>query len=135
MESRAVDLVVTAYRGNSDLLAALLSSGTTRERVGHLMARVGDGDLLAAAGLEPDYLYDPLESLSRRERDVYELLCDGLGNAEIGRRLFITEGTVKVHVHHIFDKLGIRSRTALAINAARSRRVPRKLPSRSGSSE
>jgi len=135
IESRAVDLVVTAYRGNSDLLAALLSSGTTRERVGHLMARVGDGDLLAAAGLEPDYLYDPLESLSRRERDVYELLCDGLGNAEIGRRLFITEGTVKVHVHHIFDKLGIRSRTALAINAARSRRVPRKLPSRSGSSE
>ena len=37
------------------------------------------------------------------------------------QRLFITEGTVKVHVHHVFDKLGVRSRTALAMNAARER--------------
>ena len=62
-----------------------------------------------------------VETLSRREREVYELVCEGLSNGEIARRLFISEGTVKVHVHHVFDKLGIRSRTALAMNAARDR--------------
>jgi DNA-binding NarL/FixJ family response regulator len=64
---------------------------------------------------------DPVISLSPREREVYDLLCEGLSNAEIGRQLFITPGTVKVHVHHVFDKLGIRSRTALALNSARER--------------
>ena len=67
-------------------------------------------DALAAA--------DPASALSVREREVYELLCDGLRNAEIAKRLFISDSTVKVHVHHVFDKLGIRSRTALAVNAA-----------------
>jgi DNA-binding NarL/FixJ family response regulator len=66
-------------------------------------------------------LVDPVISLTSREREVYDLLCEGLSNAEIGRQLFITPGTVKVHVHHVFDKLGIRSRTALALNSARER--------------
>ena len=87
------------------------------------MMRAGDTDLLDASGLDPIAIHDPVGSLSRRETEVYELLCDGLGNGEIARRLFITEGTVKVHVHHIFDKLGVRSRTALAISAARTRRI------------
>ena len=42
----------------------------------------------------------------------------GFSNGEIARRLFISESTVKVHVHHVFDKLGIRSRTALVLGAA-----------------
>lgn len=131
-DSGGVDLVVTAYRGNGDLLEALLSSDATREQTTHIMTRAGDADLLVAAGFEAASLYDPLQSLSRREHDVYELLCDGLGNAEIGQRLFITEGTVKVHVHHIFDKLGVRSRTALAINAARSGRSMAERPTLRG---
>ena len=65
---------------------------------------------------------DPVASLSPREREVYDLLCEGLSNGEIATQLFITEATVKVHVQHVFDKLGVRSRTALAINAARDRR-------------
>ena len=64
----------------------------------------------------------PVTLLSPREREVYELICEGLSNGEIGTRLFITEGTVKVHVQHVFDKLGVRSRTALALSAARDRR-------------
>jgi len=122
-DSGGLDLLVTAYRGNGDLLEDMLASPLLREHVVRIMARAGDDDLLEASGLDPSAIYDPVVSLSPREREVYELLCDGLGNGDIARRLFITEGTVKVHVHHIFDKLGVRSRTALAINAARTRRA------------
>jgi DNA-binding NarL/FixJ family response regulator len=123
VDSGAVDLVVTAYRGNAELLEALLSYPETKERTMYIVRRAGDESLLAAGGLDARSLTDPVERLSRREREVYELLCDGLPNAEIAKRLYITEGTVKVHVQHVFDKLGVRSRTALAINAARDRRL------------
>jgi ATP/maltotriose-dependent transcriptional regulator MalT len=121
-DAGAVDLVVTAYRGNTDLLEALLSSEGARERTLHMLARSGDESLISEAGIEAAMLTDPVETLSPREREVYVLLCEGLSNSEIASRLFITEGTVKVHVQHVFDKLGVRSRTALAINAARGRR-------------
>jgi DNA-binding NarL/FixJ family response regulator len=128
VDSGAVDLVVTAYRGNADLLEALVSSPSTREQTMFIVTRAGDEALLEAVGWEAATLSDPVEALSRREREVYGLLCDGLSNGEIATRLFITEGTVKVHVQHVFDKLGIRSRTALAINAARDRRLRADLP-------
>jgi two-component system nitrate/nitrite response regulator NarL len=43
------------------------------------------------------------------------VLSEGLTNKEIGRRLRLAEGTVKVHLHHIYRKLGIANRTALAV--------------------
>jgi two-component system, NarL family, nitrate/nitrite response regulator NarL len=42
------------------------------------------------------------------------LASEGLSNKEIGRRLNITDGTIKVHLHHIFRKLDVSNRTALA---------------------
>jgi two-component system nitrate/nitrite response regulator NarL len=42
------------------------------------------------------------------------LVSEGLSNKEIGRRLNITDGTIKVHLHHIFQKLDVGNRTALA---------------------
>jgi DNA-binding NarL/FixJ family response regulator len=48
---------------------------------------------------------DPLEPLTAREREVLALMAEGRSNAGIGRRLFITEGTVENHVHHIMVKL------------------------------
>jgi serine/threonine-protein kinase PknK len=48
---------------------------------------------------------DPLETLTRRERDVLEQMAEGRSNAGIGRRLWITEGTVEKHVHSILTKL------------------------------
>ncbi len=120
-DAGAVDLVVTAYRGNADLLAALLSSVIARERTMYIVARAGDEALVSAIGRDTIASADPIETLSRREREVYDLVCEGLSNGEIAKRLFISGGTVKVHVHHVFDKLGIRSRTALAMNAARDR--------------
>ena len=113
----AVDPVVTAYRANSDLLSLLLATPATTERTVFILARAGDGELAEQLGVALADRLDPTSKLSKREREVYELVCLGLSNSEIGRRLFISEGTVKVHVHHVFDKLGIRSRTALALGA------------------
>jgi len=58
-----------------------------------------------------------LESLSTaltmRERQIMHLVCGGQSNKEVGRQLYLSEGTVKVHLHHIYQKLAIRNRTAL----------------------
>lgn len=53
-------------------------------------------------------------ALTGRERQIMRLVCEGLSNKEIGRRLHIADGTIKVHLHHIFRKLEIGNRTALA---------------------
>jgi two-component system nitrate/nitrite response regulator NarL len=53
-------------------------------------------------------------ALTDRERQIMRLVSEGLSNKEIGRRLNITDGTIKVHLHHIFQKLDISNRTALA---------------------
>jgi two-component system, NarL family, nitrate/nitrite response regulator NarL len=55
--------------------------------------------------------------LTTRERQIILVLSDGNTNKEIGRRLRLAEGTVKVHLHHIYRKLGIANRTALAVLA------------------
>lgn len=56
-------------------------------------------------------------SLSAREQAVVRLLVSGLHNSEIAARLFISEGTVKTHLHKIYEKLGVRSRLELAAYA------------------
>ncbi len=55
--------------------------------------------------------------LTARERQIMLVLSEGLTNREIGRRLRLAEGTVKVHLHHIYHKLGIANRTTLAVLA------------------
>jgi DNA-binding NarL/FixJ family response regulator len=51
--------------------------------------------------------------LTAREIDLIRMIAKGLRNREIADRLFISEGTVKVHLHHIYEKLGIDGRLAL----------------------
>lgn len=55
-----------------------------------------------------------LTTLTDREHQIMRLVSEGLSNKEIGRRLNITDGTIKVHLHHIFQKLEINNRTVLA---------------------
>jgi len=55
-----------------------------------------------------------LTVLTDRERQIISLVSEGLSNKEIGRRLNIADGTIKVHLHHIFRKLEISNRTLLA---------------------
>ena len=58
---------------------------------------------------------EELARISRREREVAVLIAEGLSNGEIARRLTIVEGTVANHVEHILRKLGLRSRTQVAV--------------------
>jgi len=60
-----------------------------------------------------------ISQLSEREREVLRLLASGLGNSEIARTLFLSEGTVKNYVSVIFSKLGVTDRTQAAILAIR----------------
>ncbi|MFB9732483.1 response regulator [Ornithinimicrobium kibberense] len=57
--------------------------------------------------------------LSGREREVLQLVAEGLSNRGIARRLVVSEATVKTHLNHVFGKLGVDSRTA-AVAAARA---------------
>jgi DNA-binding CsgD family transcriptional regulator len=72
-------------------------------------ARKGGGRKRPAAGWA---------SLTPAELEVVRLAGEGLRNDAIARRLFIAPGTVKVHLSHIFAKLGIATRAELAAQAA-----------------
>lgn len=56
-------------------------------------------------------------SLSPREREILALMAEGLGNAEIGQRLSISEKTVRNHVSNLFDKLGVWTRAQAIVFA------------------
>ena len=54
------------------------------------------------------------EILTPREIEIVRMVASGLSNREAGEKLFISEGTVKTHLHTIYEKLGIKSRVHLA---------------------
>lgn len=77
--------------------------------------------VLGFAGIVPGERPAPGEAgLSRREREVLQLLRAGMGNVEIGRRLFISEKTVRNHLSHLYRKLGVANRAQAIVRGAAS---------------
>jgi DNA-binding CsgD family transcriptional regulator len=71
-------------------------------------------ELLATGEKVRERTVETRDDLTAQERQIAQLARDGLSNAEIGARLFLSPRTVEWHLRHVFSKLGIRSRRRLA---------------------
>jgi len=119
----AVGLVqATRETGNIDgCLTVLRGSHVVRHAVQSLAQERGDVGLFCRMLLARVDVHVPRTrmraALTPREREVLGLLRQGLSNKQIGAALYISDVTVKVHLRHIYEKLGVRSRVAAALIA------------------
>lgn len=72
---------------------------------------------MAAGGISAGQRIEAI--LTPRQRDVFELIVQGMSNKEIARNLQLAEGTVKIHIKALFAKLGVRRRAAVAVAGTR----------------
>ncbi|KAD3632957.1 MULTISPECIES: response regulator transcription factor [Arthrobacter] len=127
-------LILTTYDTDADILAAIEAGAA-----GYMLKDADPGEIRTAVTAAADgrtalsplvaarlmgHLRSPAPALSSRELELLELLATGLGNRAIARKLFISEATVKTHLVHIYEKLGVDNRTA-AIAEARRQRILR----------
>jgi LuxR family transcriptional regulator, maltose regulon positive regulatory protein len=129
LEMGNVDSFVVAYRGFPALLDEISQNPEMRESLPPIMENARDSALAKRINLQAsawDSARKP-KPLTNREEEVLGLIAQGLTNKEIARTLFISEATVKVHVLHIFEKLGVRSRTEAALQAALEDRDDREI--------
>lgn len=131
-------LILTSFDDNDAVLAAIMAGAS-----GYLLKEVRGGGLIdavrqVAAGkslLDPSVTERLLERLrtdsahedtgprlSEREREILDLIADGLTNRQIGERLFLAEKTVKNYVSGLLTKLGMERRTQAAVYGATLRR-------------
>jgi ATP/maltotriose-dependent transcriptional regulator MalT len=120
LETGNIDAFVTAYRACPILLRFLAKDREKHDQLKTVLERARDHALADSVGLRlPSAPEQPGPNvLSKREREVLQLVAQGLTNKEIGKTLFITEGTVKVHVRKICQKLGVRTRTEAAMRVS-----------------
>jgi DNA-binding NarL/FixJ family response regulator len=124
-------LVLTTYDTDSDVLPAIEAGAT-----GYLLKDAPRDELIRAvrAAFEGQPVLSPAvarrlmgrvrqpppaEPLSQRELDVLRLVAGGATNREAARRLFVSEATIKTHLLHIYEKLGVRDRAAAVGEAYR----------------
>ncbi len=98
-----------------DRLAAAVDAA---EAIGAGLVSAWATELLSGAGLAGTRRRSPAAGLTDRERQVLDLVAEGLTNGQIAERLFISRKTASVHVSAILRKLGVTSRTEAAVQAA-----------------
>ncbi|PLA14339.1 response regulator [Corynebacterium riegelii] len=125
-------LILTTYDTQSDVVAAMEAGA-----LGYLLKDAPEEDLHdavlkaarrervlspQAAGVLADRVMNPNEALSAREIEILQALKTGASNRQIADQLFISLATVKTHLIHIYEKLGVDNRTA-AVQQAQDRRI------------
>lgn len=125
-------LVVTTYDSDADILAAVEAGAS-----GYVLKDAPAAEILraalAASRGESAYAPSVQERLTRRsespqlaltarEIEILAQISTGASNAQIAKELFISQATVKTHLVHIFDKLGVDNRTA-AVKVAQQRHI------------
>jgi DNA-binding CsgD family transcriptional regulator len=103
-----------AWRARYEVAAVLLESPAHRDAVLSLLFSANDTAIAKRSGLPVPRAASRRLNLSAREQEVCELLAEGRTNQEIATLLFISLSTTKVHVKHILEKLGVRSRVEAA---------------------
>lgn len=125
-------LVVTTYGSDADILAAveagatgyLLKDAPTEELVQAIRAASQGRTALGPAVAERllGRVRAPALAPTVRELEVLALVAQGQSNDQIARTLFVSRATIKTHLTHLYEKLGVTSRTA-AVAAARERGI------------
>lgn len=114
------DSLVYACRAFPTLAGELRSRNALSEQMLlRVLSAAHETDLAASLGWELRPASGPQPLLTPREQEVFALMCKGYPNRQIASDLFITEATVKVHVRHILEKFGARSRTEAVVRFAR----------------
>lgn len=119
-------LVLTAYH-DGETIRSVLESGAeglalktaSPQQTLSAIRQVVEGQLVfpqaARRWLEARGTRGGLMDLTAREREVWALLAEGLTNVQIAARLSLSENTVKFHVQHLYQKLGVKNRTEAAL--------------------
>jgi LuxR family maltose regulon positive regulatory protein len=108
------DPVVIAVRAAPPLGPFIADQEQWRSWLQQLLAASQDVSLAARLGLRIPRAAKSKAALSPRECEVHELVAQGLTNEEIAKLLYISVSTTKVHVKHLYEKLGVRSRLEAA---------------------
>jgi ATP/maltotriose-dependent transcriptional regulator MalT len=106
----AWDPVVCALRASRELASAASSDATIRRQLEMLYAKSNDLGLARQAGFRTRTNLRPHQVLTARELEVLGLIAQGMRNRDISAALFISQSTAKVHVKHVLEKLGVRTR-------------------------
>lgn len=131
-------VMLTAADDKDKLLAALKAGargyvlkGVSAKELADVVRSARAGDVYVSPSIAAEMLVsltkgkapDPLQELTDREREILELIGNGLTNREIGDRIFLSEKTIKHYVTNILQKLQVRSRVEAALLASRLGRV------------